>query len=120
MIKANDEIAQGKQMSDFTVTFTQQGQSFPVTKENLNRMYVDESFGYLAGEEPTALSSIVTGAAPDLIMQAVRSKLPDYSGRRLLEFEDKTDASARETDSRAIETATFVFTQGTAQNKNIT
>jgi hypothetical protein len=120
MIKANDEMAQGNEMSDFTVTFTQEGQSFPVTKENLLRMYIDESFGYLAGEELSPLSSIVTGAEPDTIAQAVRSKLADYTGRRLLEFEDKTDSVARESDSRAVETATFVFKTGEAQNKNIT
>jgi len=120
MIKANDQMSQGNEMSDFTVTFTQEGQSFPVTKENLIRMYVDESFGYLVGEEQPALSSVVTGDSSDAIAQAVRSKLPDYTGRRLLEFEDKTDAESRESDSRAVETATFVFRTGNAQNMNIT
>lgn len=117
LIAANNNRNQNadNSFSAFTVN-APQGIAINVTQQNLQTMYLDESFGYMLGENLPPLSSLVS-AAPDIMLQAVQLKLEDYFSRQLLAFDSQQTAPVgSEADKRTVETATFVFIPGNYQN----
>ena len=103
----------GKPMTPFNIDFKQQ--KYSVTRENLLRAYVDESFGTFAGLPLPSLSEILaTGGEPRL----ARFRPDDYSASMLLDHQSQQLREQNST-SGIVETATFMFRPGSYRSSEI-
>ncbi len=118
IITANNERNKGTKMTEFKVNFPPYPNTIAVNQDNLASAYVNESYGYLAGEPQPPLLDLVSGDGA-LVRKAVTLGLEDYSQLDLIFLDSKQDPSPRETSSETMETATFIFNTGFYQDLQI-
>ena len=108
VIEVNKEQHGGdRQMPRFTVTFSQG--DLEVTKENLVRVYVDESYGELRRVPLPTLSDLV---AQQMDPEVLRVRMNDFTGEELLDHDTSHQFVEAHLDPKTVETATFVFQTG--------
>ena len=101
-------LALNSNWADFTIPMGDL--NIPVTANTIESIYIDESYGDMLNFAMPSLTSVTTAAAGD---ELVRFAPRVDSDRRLLEYQndDRVNFNA---DNYAVQTATFVFTLGTA------
>lgn len=94
-------------MPSFTITFSQG--DIEVKRENLQRIYVDESYGELRRIPLPRLSQLVESKfSPELS----RLHMDDFSGEQLLDHDTSHQFVDTQLDPKTVETATLVFEKG--------
>jgi hypothetical protein len=94
-------------MPSFTITFSQG--DIEVNRENLQRIYVDESYGELRRLSLPRLSDLIAAQpSPELS----RLHLNDFTGQELLDHDTSQRFVDTQLDPKTVETATLVFEPG--------
>lgn len=114
MMELNDQNVQQKKMTDFTIKFTQG--EIKVTQENLNAMYVDESWGSFTKIPPASLLDI-TGDTPE--QEHVRLNLDDFSPHSLMQRDAHHEHHEENFRPDTVQTLTLVFKPGIYQDFKI-
>ncbi len=105
----------GNKMQSFTVEFGKT--TFDVSDENLERVYVDESFGFFTSVPLPSLGEVEAGGDR---VQLARLLAKDFMPEQLYQHDNTNIIELYDRSAPLIETATFVFQAGTYRDLKIT
>jgi len=118
IISASNQSEGQQSMSAFTINFTPK--SIQVTQQNLAKVFIQESYGYLQHVALPPLLDYTAGTDTAKDEGLTRMLIEDYRQSDLLALDANMNPTPFSLGPRTVETATFVFNQGNYQDLNIT